>query len=248
MNICAPQHSLAPLVHRLACIFDLSEAEKEAALALPADVRKIKAGQDLVREGDRPSRSCLILDGFVCRYAITGDGKRQILAFHTRGDIPDLQSLHLKVMDHSLAALEPSTVAFLAHEDLRRLITQHPRIGDAFWRDTLIDAAVFREWMIGIGRRSAHGRIAHLLCELFVRLMTVGMAEGTSFRWPITQAEVGDALGLSNVHVNRVLQDMRADGLISLAGGLLTIHDWPRLKELGEFNATYLHIRHAMPI
>jgi CRP-like cAMP-binding protein len=100
--------------------------------------------------------------------------------------------------------------------------------------------------MVGIGRRSAHGRIAHLLCELFVRLMTVDMTKGTSFRWPITQPEVGDALGLSNVHVNRVLQDMRADGLISLAGGLLTIHDWPRLKELGEFNTTYLHIRDPM--
>jgi CRP-like cAMP-binding protein len=248
MDTRAPQHSLVPLVRKLESIFDLSEAEKEAALALPADVRTIKSGQDIVSEGDRPSRSCLILDGFVCRYAITGEGKRQIFAFHIPGDVPDLQSLHLSVMDHSLCALEPCTVAFLAHEDLRSLIRRHPRIGDAFWRDTLIDAAVFREWMMGIGRRDAHGRIAHLLCELFVRLMTVDMTKGTSFRWALTQAEVGDALGLSNVHVNRVLQDMRADGLISLAGGLLTIHDWPKLKELGEFNTTYLHIRDPMPV
>jgi CRP-like cAMP-binding protein len=248
MDTHARQHPLAPLVRKLESIFDLSEAEKEAALALPADVRRVKTGQDLVREGDRPSRCCLILDGFLCRYAVTGEGKRQIVAFHIRGDIPDLESLHLKTMDHSLAALEPSTVAFLTHEDLRRLIRQHPRIGHAFWRDTLIDAAVFREWMMGIGRRDAHGRIAHLMCERFVRLMTVDMAKGTSFRWALTQAEVGDALGLSNVHVNRVLQDMRADGLISLAGGFLTIHDWPRLKEIGEFNTTYLHIRDPMPV
>jgi CRP-like cAMP-binding protein len=102
--------------------------------------------------------------------------------------------------------------------------------------------------MVGIGRRSAHGRIAHLICELFVRIMMANTAEGTSFRWPLTQAVVGDALGLSNVHVNRVLQDMRADGLISLAGGFLPIHDWPRLKEVGEFNTTYLHIRDPMPV
>jgi CRP-like cAMP-binding protein len=215
---------------------------------LPADVRKIKAGQDLVREGDRPWRSCLILDGFVCRYAITGEGRRQILAFHIPGDGPDLQSLHLSVMDHSLCALQPSTVAFITHDDLRRLIKQHPRIGNAFWRDTLIDAAVFRKWMLGIGRRSAHCRIAHLLCELFVRLMTVDTTKDISFHWPITQVEVGDALGLSTVHVNRVLQDMRADGLISLAAGSLTIKDWPKLKKLGEFDATYLHLRDPMPV
>jgi CRP-like cAMP-binding protein len=106
-----------------------------------------------------------------------------------------------------------------SRDDLRRLIKQHSRIGDAFWRDTLIDAAVFQEWMVGIGRRSAHCRIAHLFCELFVRLMTVDLVEGTSFRWPVKQAQLGDALGLSNVYVNRVLHDMRADGLISLAGG-----------------------------
>jgi CRP-like cAMP-binding protein len=248
MDASAPNHPLTPLVRRLASIFDLSEAEKEAALALPADVRRIKTGQDIVRYGDRPSRSCIILEGFLCRYAITGEGKRQIFSFQIPGDVPDLQSLHLKVMDHSLAALEPSTVAFITHEDLRRLIGQHPRIGDALWRDTLIDAAVFREWMVGIGRRDAHGRIAHMLCELFVRLMTVNMTNGTSFHWPITQSEVGDALGLSNVHVNRVLHDMRADGLISLDRGLLTILDWPRLKEVGEFDTTYLHIRDPVPV
>jgi CRP-like cAMP-binding protein len=111
MDARTPQNFLGPLVRKLESIFDLSEAEKEAALALPADVRRIKTGQDLVREGDRPWRSCLVLDGFLGRYAVTGEGKRQIFAFHARGDIPDLQSLHLKIMDHSLAALGPSTVA-----------------------------------------------------------------------------------------------------------------------------------------
>jgi CRP-like cAMP-binding protein len=230
------------LIRKLESIFDLSTAERQAVLDLPLSIRSIGEDQDLVRDGERPSECCLILEGFACRYKLTAEGKRQIMAFHIPGDIPDLQSLHLKTLDHSLGTLVPSRVAFIQHDHLRDLIRRQPRIGDAFWRDTLIDAAVFREWMVGMGRRSAYTRIAHLLCELLVRMRSVGLANGHAIELPMTQAELGDALGLSAVHVNRVLQELRADGLITLRGRLLAIGDWPGLKKAGEFDPTYLHL------
>ena len=140
---------------------------------------------------------------------MTAEGKRQILSFHISGDIPDLQSLHLSVMDHSLGTLIPCKLAFIQHDDLRSLMRNHPRLGDLFWRDTLIDAAVFRQWVVNVGRRQALARMAHLLCELLVRLRAVELVEDHAFDLPVTQAELADALGISNVHVNRVLQDLR---------------------------------------
>jgi hypothetical protein len=162
---------------------------------------------------------------------------------HIPGDIPDLQSLHLEVMDHSLGTLVPSKVAFIPHETVRAFIRAHPRIGDAFWRDTLIEAAVFREWMAGIGRREAYGRIAHLFCELVARLEAVGLANGGAYPMPITQSEIGDALGLSTVHVNRTMQDLRANGLVSARNGSLIVRDWEALKQAGGFDPTYLHMK-----
>ena len=155
-----------PLVLKLESITNLSEVERQALLDLPMRVQEIRADQDVVREGDRPSQCCLVLEGFVARYKYTDKGKRQIFAFHTPGDIPDLQSLHLKTMDHALATLTPCRLAFIHHGDMRELFRQHPRLADLFWRDTLIDAAIFREWMLGIGRRSAKARLAHFLCEM----------------------------------------------------------------------------------
>jgi CRP-like cAMP-binding protein len=183
-----------------------------------------------------------VVEGFACRYNTTAEGKRQILSFHISGDIPDLQSLHIDVMDHSLGTLVPSRLAFIQHADLRSLVRSHPRLADLLWRDTLIDAAVFRQWMVGLGRRSAHGRIAHLLCELLVRLRAVELVQDYSFDLPVTQAELGDALGISNVHVNRVLQDLRGENLITWRGNALTVLDWEGLKQAGEFDPAYLHL------
>jgi CRP-like cAMP-binding protein len=146
-------------------------------------------------------------------------------------------------MDHSLGTLTQSKLAFLSHDTVRDLIRRCPRIGDAFWRDTLIDAAVFREWILGLGRREAYGRIAHLLCELYVRLRSVGLTNGHAYELPLTQAELGDALGISTVHVNRILQDLRGEGLITLQAGSLTVLDWEGLKAAGEFDPAYLHLR-----
>src|SRR3954465_2808349 len=234
-----------PLIHKLESILVLSDDEKDVLRKLNGTIKTVGPRQDLVREGDRPSACCLILDGFAYRYKLTETGKRQIFSFHIPGDIPDLQSLHLDVMDHSLSSLSACKAMFIPHETIRDLARQGPRIGDAFWRATLIDGAVFRAWILGLGRREAYGRMAHLLCELYVRLKAVGLTNGDAYAFPLTQAEFGDALGLSTVHVNRTLQDLRGEGLITLRSGSVAVLDWDRLREAGEFDPTYLHLRKA---
>lgn len=233
----------SPLVRKLESIVDLSTEERFALAGVAATVRNVAADHDIVRDGDRPSECCLILDGFACRYKLTRSGRRQIFSFHVAGDIPDLQSLHLGTMDHSLGTLTPSRVALIPHETMRDLAARFPRLAAAWWRDTLIEAATFREWMMGLGRREAYGRMAHLLCELFVRLQAVGLADGHSYALPVTQAELGDALGLSTVHVNRTLQELRRDGLIVTRGAKVAVLDWEGLKAAGEFDPAYLRLR-----
>ncbi|HEY8381534.1 MAG TPA: Crp/Fnr family transcriptional regulator [Microvirga sp.] len=231
-----------PLVRKLESIFTLSHDERQALANLPMQLASIKADQDIVREGDSPSRSCLLLSGFACTYKITAQGKRQIVSFNLSGDVPDLQSLHLKVLDNSISTISACSVGFIAHEDLREICERFPRITAAFWRETLIDGAIFREWVTNVGQREGVSRMAHVLCELILRLRAVGLVEGHTCDLPITQAEFGDALGFTPVHVNRVLQQMRAEGLIVTKGTQLTVPDWERLKEVGEFDPTYLHL------
>ncbi len=240
-NTLNPKYS--PLIRKLDSIFTLTDDERQALENLPMQVVLIKEGQDIVREGDRPTRSCLLLSGFACVYKVTGDGKRQIAGFSIPGDIPDLQSLHLEVLDSSLGTLTPCQVGFITHDALRDLCERYPRITAAFWRETLIDAAIFREWVMNVGQREAYNRMAHVFCELLVRLRAVGLAEDHACDLPITQAEFADALGVSNVHVNRVLQEMRANGLIKLSGDRLKILDWETLKRVGDFDPTYLHLK-----
>ncbi|QRM34418.1 Crp/Fnr family transcriptional regulator [Microvirga sp. VF16] len=232
-----------PLIRKLESIFPLNDEERQALLDLPMQVSVIKEDQDIVREGDRPSRSFAILSGFTCAYKMTGDGKRQIVTFSIAGDIPDLQSLHLKVLDISVATLTPCTVGFIEHEALWDLCTRHPRIAAAFWRECLVEGAIFREWVLNVGRREAYHRMAHIMCELLVRLRAVGLAEDHVCELPITQVEFADALGITTVHVNRVMQQLRADGLIKTNGSRLNIPDWERFKEAGDFDPTYLHLR-----
>ncbi len=235
-----PDHN--PMIRKIESIFALTEDERHALEKLPMQVMAIKADQDIVREGDRPSRSCLILSGFACTYKVTAQGKRQIVSFNIPGDIPDLQSLHLKVLDNSLSTISPCSVGFITHDDLHDLCTRYPRIAAAFWRETLIDAAIFREWVLNVGRREAYTRIAHVLCELLTRLRAVDLVEDHACDLPITQGEFADAIGVTTVHVNRVVQQMRAEGLIELNGERLNIPDWEKLKQAGEFDPTYLHL------
>lgn len=244
MNPRVPQ--IAPrqqLITKLETIADVSPEAKAALNDLPFRLKSYPENADIVRQGDRPADCCLIAEGFVCRYKVLGEGQRQIMSFHIPGDIPDMQSLHLGFMDHSLGALTPTVVAFIPHAAVLEVTAAYPEISHLFWRDTLVDGAVLREWLASVGRRSAHQRIAHLICEVYVRLRAVGLADGPSFELPVTQAELADALGLSSVHVNRVLQDLRQDGLISYRGKFVVIGDWERLQAAGDFDIHYLHLK-----
>jgi CRP-like cAMP-binding protein len=231
-----------PMIRKLESVFILTDDERQALETLPMQVAVIKERQDIVREGDRPSRSCLLLSGFTCTYKMTAQGKRQIVSFGIAGDIPDLQSLHLKTLDNSVSTISTCRVGFITHEDLWDLCTRYPRIAAAFWRESLIDAAIFREWVTNVGRREGATRLAHVLCELLVRLKAVDLVEDHACDLPITQGEFADALGFSNVHVNRMFQQLRAEGLIETSGTQVKVPDWDRLKEVGEFDPTYLHL------
>jgi CRP-like cAMP-binding protein len=231
-----------PLIHKLEAAFHLSDDERRALENLPMQRASIKADQDLVREGDCLARCSLILSGFACTYKATAAGKRQIVSFNLPGDVPDLQSLHLKVLDNSVSTISPCSIGFINHDSLRDVCVRYPRITAAFWRETLIHAAIFREWVLNVGRREAYTRMAHVLCELVVRLRAVGLVEDHACNLPITQSEFADALGYIAVHVNRMLKELRADGLIELKAERLFVRDWEKLVQAGEFDPTYLHL------
>jgi CRP-like cAMP-binding protein len=230
------------LIRKLESIATLSNEERQAIENLPVRIHHLNARQDIVRDGDKPSHCCLVLEGWTYRYKLLSEGKRQIFSFHVPGDIPDLQSLHIHTMDHSLATVTKATVAFIPHESMRELAARFPGIASIFWRDTLIDAAIFREWMIGMGRRSAYERIAHLFCEMYLKLQAVGLAEDYRCPMPITQVDLADALGLTSVHVNRVLKDMRGEALLTLRSNTLVIEAWDELLRVSEFDPQYLQL------
>lgn len=235
------------LVHRIARILPLGEAERHALATLRLIGHTFASHQDIVQEGDRPSQCCLIVEGWACCYRTLKQGGRQIHSFHIPGDLPDIQSLHLPVTDHSLAAITTVTVGFVSHAQIHDLIAEHPRLGSALWKDTLIDAAIYREWIVGMGRKEALPRMAHFLCEVFLRMQAVGLTTQHSCSLPITQTDMSDALGMTSVHVNRVLRDLRHQELITLDHRTLTILDWSKLVALAEFDPTYLHQDLSVP-
>lgn len=228
------------LLRKLERLGPLSDAERGVLEALPLDVRRVGAGRDLVREGDRPSNCLVLLEGFAHRYRALEDGRRQIMAFHVAGDMPDLTSLLTRRMDHGIAALTPVLVAPVPHATVLEWTERHPRLGRLLWQDTLLDGAIFREWVVNVGRRTAYQRVAHLLCELVTRLRALGLARDHGCDLPVTQVELADATGLSPVHVNRVLQELRGDGLIEPRGRVLVALDWEGLKRAGGFDPAYL--------
>jgi CRP-like cAMP-binding protein len=236
------------LVRKLERTAELSGSQRDALGQLEAVRVSVDAHTDIVREGDRPTSVTLLLEGFCCRYKLVTDGKRQITSFHIPGDLPDLPALFLSVADHNLCSLVPSQLAMIAHAAMLSLFHEQPRLAHLFWRDTLIDAAVFREWMVGIGRRAAFTRVAHLFCELVVRMQAVGLSSDYSVELPLTQTDIADALGLSTVHVNRTLQEIRSAGLIKLSRGRLVVLDWEGLCDAGEFEQSYLHRQRAKAV
>ncbi|WP_050426416.1 Crp/Fnr family transcriptional regulator [Bradyrhizobium tropiciagri] len=230
------------LVRKIRVSNRFDDADIEALKTLPIQRREVRAREVIVRDGQRATQCCLVADGFVFRSKSTPDGQRQILSLHVPGEIPDLQSLHLGVMDHDLIALTSCTLGFIPHDTLKRMNAAFPNIAAALWRETLIDASIFREWILNVGRRTGVQRMAHLLSEIRRRLEAIGRTSGETFRLPITQAELGDCLALSTVHVNRVLQELRSEGLIEIDRAAFNLLDRERLEEYGQFDPSYLHL------
>lgn len=236
-----PNHAL--FIRHLQTLVMLGSEESAALNALPMRFRDVRKHQDIFREGERVSESCIVLSGMVCRYKMAGDGRRQILSFHFPGDMPDLQSLNLSYMDHNLMALSPVRIGLIPHDDLRAAINRHEGVRNAVITRTLVDAAILRQWLVNLGRRTALERIAHLFCECYLRLQAMGHTERANFRLPLTQSELGDATGLSSVHVNRTMQELRRMGLISSNGNEHSILDWEQLRQKADFSPEYLHLR-----
>jgi CRP-like cAMP-binding protein len=220
----------------------LSEADRAAIAALPMTVRRFEGGEDLVIEGDALSQCRLLISGLAYRHKTLRDGRRQIMSFYVPGEVCDVEGL-LLAMDHSVSALSRAEVGFIPHPAMEALLDNHPAVARAMWRCEMVESAIAREWMVGMGRRTAYARIAHLFCETYARLKALGLVEGARCRFPITQTHLSDSLGLSVVHTNRVLQALRRDGLLSFRGGELIVHDWPGLQAAGEFDPAYLHLR-----
>jgi len=205
-------------------------------------VREVEPRRDLIREGERPRAVNLMLDGWACRYKQLADGRRQILSFLLPGDVSDANALILAEMDHSIGAITRLRYAEIAADEVEAMIARSPAIARALSWSELAAAAIAREWIANLGRRTAYERLAHLLCELFVRLRHGGLTDGDSCDFPVTQGDLADATGLTAVHVNRTLQDLRRDGLIDLRGRRLAVPDLDALKRAGLFKGNYLHL------
>jgi CRP-like cAMP-binding protein len=219
----------------------LGDDDREALLSLPHHVRKVAAGVHLIRDGDRPEQCSLLLSGFAYRHKLTGEGGRQVIALHLAGDFLDLQNTLLDVADHNVQMLTAGDVAFIPREAIRSLALARPAIGVALWTDTMVDSSIFREWVVNVGRRDARTRIAHILCEFSLRLEAAGLANGHRYELPMTQEQLADAVGLTSVHVNRVLRQLGEEGLISRNKRAIVIEDWARMRDVGDFNERYLH-------
>ena len=229
------------LTRKLEAFAPLSEADRHLLDAVIREARDVGSREDLIREGDAPGDVRLILAGFACRYKRLAKGRRQIMAYLVPGDFCDLHVFILKAMDHTIATLSPCRVVDIPRARILEM-TERPALARALWWAALVDEATLREWLVNIGARSAEQRVAHLLCELLLRLRVVGLADGAEYELPVTQQELGDTTGLTNVHVNRVLQRLRGDGLITLTGKHLVILDVDRLNAFSGFTPNYLHL------
>jgi CRP-like cAMP-binding protein len=231
-----------PLIRKLGRIVPLTEPECAALDQLCHSQRGHHQGTDLIHEGDKPVSVFLILKGWACRYKQLEDGSRQIMAYLLPGDLCDIQIFLFEKMDHSIGLLSDAEVVKIAATDILDVMDRFPRIERALMWATLVDEATLREWLLNVGQRSALQRIAHLFCELCVRLTVVGLVdEHETFTLPLTQAELADTTGMTTVHVNRTLQRLRKDKLIATRKGRLTILDFQKLAEISGFNEAYLH-------
>jgi CRP-like cAMP-binding protein len=234
-----------PLLRKLSNFTKLSEEECAAVHDCTQDVHEFAAREDVISQGDRTAGVKLLLEGFACRYKVLEDGRRQIVAYFVPGDLCDLRVFILKRMDHSIGAVVASKVAEIAPDDVLKLTHNFPSLTRALWWSTLVEEAIAREWIVNVGQRNALERMAHLFCELLYRFRAVGLNEGNSCTLPLTQVELAETLGLSSVHVNRTLQELRRQKLITLENSTLTIQDLDALKEVSFFNPDYLHLDYS---
>lgn len=232
-----------PFLRKLETIALLGDADRSVLRERCRRVVSLKAKEEIAQEGTDPKVVHLVLSGFACRYKLLADGSRQIVAFLIPGDLCDLHVFILNQLDHNIATLTDCQLALLSREDVAALC-ERPRIARALWWSTLTDQAVLREWLVNIGRRAAEERVAHLLCELLFRLRNVGLvSEDNSFTLPVTQTELADTLGLTVVHVNRMIKNLRDMSLISLTGRQVTVRDEAGLMRFCGFRANYLHLK-----
>lgn len=241
--------ALEPLIRKLEYRQKFSAEDREALLALPHTVKRFEPHHYIVRERDEATHSCLMVSGFSVRHKIVGAGFRQIVAIHMKGEMVDLQNSLLGTADHSVQMLTEGYVAMIPREEIVRIAFERPAIGKALWIDTLVDGSIFREWIANVGRRDARARIAHLLCEFSLRLQHAGLADEDGYRLPMTQEQLGDATGLTSVHVNRTIKALEAEGLISrITPRAINIGNWKDLADAGDFDSAYLHMKKDDPV
>lgn len=231
-----------PLLRKIGCFTRLSAAENEALRGALATRRSFEARRPMMSEGERPDTVFAILEGWACRYRVLADGRRQITAFLLPGDLCDSPMFVLEAMDHSVGTLSPVIAAELVQDDILALTEASPRITRALCWDVLVQAAIQREWTVNVGRRDASERMAHLFMELFLRLRAVGLVEDDGFEMPATQSDLADALGITTVHTNRMLQALRASGIVSLERKRLVVRDIGKLRHTAMFDGRYLHL------
>ncbi|MEA3014608.1 MAG: hypothetical protein QOD42_3153 [Sphingomonadales bacterium] len=221
---------------------EVDAAEEEALRAAVAEQRDLPADRTFIREGQELDASTLLVEGLICRYKDLRDGSRQITALHVAGDFVDLHSFTLKRLDHNIRTLTPCRVALVPHARLKEITETLPHLTRMLWFSTNLDAAIQREWELSLGRRTALAKAAHLFCELRVRLGLIGLATEAGYKLPLTQAELGECLGLTAVHVNRTLRDLRERGLLEFRGYEVKILDPAGLARVAEFKDNYLYL------
>ena len=220
----------------------LGEEDRRDILNLPYTLRTLEAHAYTLREGEKPEACSILLEGFAYRQKLTSDGGRQILSLHIPGEPLDFQNLFLDEADHNVQMLTRGTVAVVPREELQALARSRSGVSHAILTAILVEASIFREWIVNVGRRNSRTRLAHLLCEFAVRLEAQGLADDYGYELPMTQEQLADVLGLTPVHVNRTVKALEADGLIGRKGRSVSFPDWEQMRSVGDFNQRYLHL------